>query len=239
MEEKVFVKFDKYDICGVLNSPTKDMKECVLIMHGFSSNKDKGAKNIQDVLTKHHIHSIRIDFDDFGESTFPFFEASVNYLKEKGYENVSLVGTSFGGAVAIALASEDDNIKRIFLRAPLSNPKELHLEKYGAKLVDKRIKEGSFDYVKGNGSIHKLSAQCYTDAYSYDLYSLTKKIQCPVFIAHGTDDKEVPLHQSEKLVSYCKEGELLIIEGAGHNLGVGSDFSKGQEAIVEFLSRTS
>ena len=44
-----------------------------------------------------------------------------------------------------------------------------------------------------------------------------KKVDCPIFILHGTRDRLISFRQSEMLASLVKHLELIPIEGGGHN----------------------
>ncbi len=131
-EEKVFFK-NKRDqkLCGILAEPTKK-DEIVIILHGFSSHKNTSARISASTLTKLNINSLRIDFSGCGESEGDFektlvseyvedVEATINFVKEKGYKKISLIGTSFGGLISLIIAVNHPEIQKILLRAPVSN----------------------------------------------------------------------------------------------------------------------
>ena len=44
-----------------------------------------------------------------------------------------------------------------------------------------------------------------------------KKVDCPIFILHGTRDRLISFRQSEMLAKLAKHLELIPIEGGGHN----------------------
>ena len=41
--------------------------------------------------------------------------------------------------------------------------------------------------------------------------------KCPIFILHGSKDRLIPIHHSEKLKKLQSSIDLTILEGFGHN----------------------
>lgn len=85
---KIFFKNSKKQkICGILDEPNSESDEIVIIIHGFSSTKDSGAKYVAEELSKRNINSIRIDLDNRGESE-PRFEKN-DYFWLCEYSNLN------------------------------------------------------------------------------------------------------------------------------------------------------
>ncbi|MCA9458990.1 MAG: alpha/beta hydrolase [Nanoarchaeota archaeon] len=127
-EKKVFFDGELGKVCGIL-SETKDKNEIVIIIHGFTTHKNTSAKIMAEDLCELGISSLRIDLDSFGESELDYYnasvsnyikqvEASVKYVEKIGFKNVSLIGSSFGGVVAIGYAMKYNNLNRMLLRYP-------------------------------------------------------------------------------------------------------------------------
>ena len=52
----------------------------------------------------------------------------------------------------------------------------------------------------------------------YDTRSLVSRLDVPVFVAHGTRDFTIPVRMGREVFESAKRrGELLLVEGAGHN----------------------
>ncbi len=61
------------------------------------------------------------------------------------------------------------------------------------------------------------------------------KVRCPVLVAHGTDDRVIPVDQGRKLFELAKEPkELIIIPGGDHFLVRGPD-DEYLDRLVEFI----
>jgi len=52
----------------------------------------------------------------------------------------------------------------------------------------------------------------------YDTRALVAKLDCPVWVSHGTRDVVIPVRMGRQVFNAARhKGELLIVEGAGHN----------------------
>ena len=52
----------------------------------------------------------------------------------------------------------------------------------------------------------------------YDTRAVVARLECPVWVAHGTRDVVVPMRMGRQVFAAARhQGELLIVEGAGHN----------------------
>jgi pimeloyl-ACP methyl ester carboxylesterase len=246
MEEKIFFngKFGK--ICGVLHR-VENSKEIVIVIHGFSSSKDTGAVNISQELNKVGVDALRIDLDNQGESELDFktgasvpnyikqVEAAIDYCKKIGYNRISLVGGSYGGTVAFAVAVVRPEIKRLLLRAPVVDYKEHALFEFGEKKLLEFKKQGRVPYFNKHGEKLFVTFDYIEKAYPYSMYKLAKKVKIPTLIVQGDKDDEVNPEYAKKAVKYFPNAKLHIIKGAGHNAGVDGDFSEWYLDIMDFF----
>src|SRR5205823_7572077 len=52
----------------------------------------------------------------------------------------------------------------------------------------------------------------------YDTRTIVARLECPVWVAHGTRDVVVPLRMGRQVFAAARHpGALLVVEGAGHN----------------------
>lgn len=178
----------------------------VVHCHGYGP-KTKGkdgdtAIALSRELTKKSISNFRFDFSGFGESEGEFIDvtvtgaiddlkSAVKYLKNLGIKNIALSGSSFGGNIVLNYIIIDKDIKAIALKAPVL--------RWDLPEIETSSKKFKHDIKK----------------YSVDF---SNKIYCPILIVHGTDDKDVPLDDSQKLCSKIENCELMIIKGGNHRL---------------------
>src|SRR3972149_4115310 len=113
MEEKTSFQNSKGDkLVGIVNKSNN--KDWILIMaHGFSSNKNtKNFVKLSEMLRTKGISSFRFDFWGHGESDGKFENITISeavddilnaikFVKELGYKNIGLLGSSFGGISSI------------------------------------------------------------------------------------------------------------------------------------------
>ncbi len=219
---KCFIRYKYGNICGILKEFNKD--NIVIICHGLTSSKDsRTGKALTDRLAKEHLSSLSIDLYAHGESDGKMHEltiskavesvvATYNYLKLQGYENISLVGSSFSGIVCLVTASVVE-IRSMVLKCPVFDY---------IKLLKARLKPEDIERWRKEGTLKQfdvfLGYELYEDALSYDVTEIARKVRCPILFIHGSGDKLVPPEHSEaafKLVS-SEEKELCIIKGADH-----------------------
>jgi len=246
IEEKVFFTNSKNQkLCGILNEPTKK-GEMVVIVHGFGSSKNTSAKNSASILARLNINSFRIDLNGCGESEGNFeectitdyaedVESTINFVKEKGYNKISLIGTSCGGIVCMAVALKHPEIQRMFLRAPVSDYPSQREEFYGKEMIQEWKEKGYMYKTKSDGTKLKVNYTFYEDAKNNVMYDKVKDIKCPAMIIHGDIDKTVSIEDSKKVVQNFPNAKLAIIKGAGHKLGVNGDFSQASELLKNFF----
>ena len=137
--ELVIYNNEGQQIYGVLHKPIGVEKApAVLMCHGFAGNKIGRYRiyvMLAQKLAEAGIASLRIDFRGCGESEGDFSDVTVETEvsdARKGLEflrkhsaidssKIGILGNSFGGAIAVHAAFQDQHIKSIALLAPLFN----------------------------------------------------------------------------------------------------------------------
>lgn len=135
-------------------------------------------------------------------------------------EEVILIGHSFGGRVAILIASESSRVGGIILcdsagikpRRKLNYYYKVYKYKLCRALGIRNIKSGSDDYNKLNGAMK----ETFVRVVNQDLTPLLIKITAPTMIIWGDKDMDTPLYMAKKLHKYINGSQLHILEGAGH-----------------------
>jgi len=248
MEEKVFFDGEFGKICGVLHKVDNN-SEIVIVLHGFSSNKETGAIPTAQTLNQIGLNALRIDFDNRGESELDFetgvtipnyvkqVEAAIKYVKDLCYKEISLIGTSYGGMVAFAVALSHPEIKRMVLRAPVVDYQKHSEWLYGKEEVKNIINKGyMIHHSKKKNKDYKVTSDFIEKSYPYSMYDHAQEIKIPVLILQGDEDKSVNYQDVQKVIKLFHDAKLHIIKGAGHNLGVNGDFSEGLQVMKEFFS---
>mgnify|MGYP003304705637 CR=1 FL=1 len=111
-EEKIYYKkSNAKKICGILNEANETNK-IVIMCHGIRGNKDECGAFVllSEKLLERGYSSFRFDFNGHGESDgldkdmtitkeIDDLECTINMLKEKGYNEFVLLGSSFGAGI--------------------------------------------------------------------------------------------------------------------------------------------
>ena len=198
-----------------------------------------------------------LDLPGFGKSELPrepydvknYSEIVSGFTSKLGLEKVIVIGHSFGGRIAIKLASKNpkflqgivlvdsagfvdktllNKLKRIIAKPlrPIFKLKPFHgLRKSIYRLI------GSEDYIAT-----PLLRETYLKIIGEDLSGDMKRIDTLTMIIWGAQDKDTPLKHAHKMNESIKNSELVVLEEAGHFsfLDKKEEFS---EALRNFLSK--
>lgn len=130
MEEKFYFKTsDGLRLCGILSKPQNSTNRCIILCHGITADKEENGifTNLAKELMESGFNVFRFDFRGHGESEgksvdmtvlgeVKDLEATVNFLKEKGYKDFGILDASFaGGAISVFSFARKDIVKALVL----------------------------------------------------------------------------------------------------------------------------
>ena len=107
-----------HQISGILAKPPGGTDRLAVLCHGFLSNKNSATNRaLTAMLLPQGIATLRFDFFGHGDSEGPFEKLTVGIAVQQtlaalglagshGYRKIGLVGSSFGGLVAILAAGQ-------------------------------------------------------------------------------------------------------------------------------------
>ena len=239
------------NLSAILSNPSSSFENTIMILcHGFTSSKDSNTyTTLSKQLDKSDISSFRFDFFGHGDSDGEIADITVSeavddilnaikYLKNIGYKNIGLFGSSFGGISSIMAASKSNDIDCLVLKAPVSDYKEQKILQMSEKEIND-WKENGYTLLKDDGLQIKINYKFYSDFDNNNGYIAAESIKIPTLIVHGDQDKSVPVEQSIKTSEIIKNCKLEIIKGAGHRFDGDGEFERMIELVIDFIVEDS
>jgi len=249
MSKKIFFENSKGNkICGILTTPKLKTKKIAILLHGFSSSKDCPTNlALEKILIADNIAVFRLDSYGRGDSEGKFEDITlsktidetkkaIELVKNQGYSKIALVGYSFGGMTAIAIASQIP-LAAVAFKSPVSEKLGEILANKSGYTLEEWKEMGYINYRSGSNLRFKVNYSLHLDTKNSELYKKAKKITAPTLIVHGDKDSIVPLEQSLKLNKAIPNSELKIVKGADHNYSEPKNFKKMVSLISQHLSK--
>ncbi len=222
-----------YDEVGSTDGPT------VLLMHGWGCSHET-VRSISACLES-RMHVINVDLPGHGKSAEPsgvwgvedftrLMERMVAKLKLK---ELILIGHSFGGRIALLMASRNDISKVVLVDAAGIKPKRgfgYYRKVYTFKLIKKilltiygkekgeakvekwRSRKGSADYRNSSPVMRKVMSKCVNE----DLKHVMPDIKAPTLLIWGADDTATPLSDAKTMEKLIPDAGLVSFDNCGH-----------------------
>lgn len=245
-------------LVDVAYMPTNTPKKIVVFLHGFKGFKDWGHFNeVMHFFAENNMVFVKfnfshnggtidqpIDFPDlesFGKNTISKELTDVKTVldwvvsgteipnNEKDLKDISIIGHSRGGGVAMLAAAYYKEITKVVTWAAVCSfhdrlPNDLNQWKedgviYMENTRTKQQMPMYYSFVEDlllNKSM--LSIEC-----------AVKKLRQPQLIIHGTNDATVPLNEAEKLSEWNPTAQLKVIEDGDHTFGIKHPFKKSDK----------
>ena len=199
------------------------------------------------MLTGQGIATFRFDFFGHGESQGPFEQltntlaveqalAALDFVRQRGYRQIGLMGSSFGGLVSILSAAQRTDLACLTLKCPVVDfAEELRLE-FGDEALAQWKATDTIPNIMGGLERIPLRYAFYEDSQRRIAYEPARSITTPTLIVQGDKDEHVPLHQSRLLYEALRvEKHLELLPGADHQFTRGEDFRKMTISIADWL----
>lgn len=163
--------------------------------------------------------------EDWGIYDYAAFVKS--FLDEQGIKSPTLVGHSFGGRVAIILASQGVCKRLVLVDSAGMKPRfnlrrAIKISRYKASVRRGKPLDGtgSVDY---NNTVPEMRA-VFVRIVNTFLEKLLPYISCPTLIVWGRSDEDTPPYMAKRLFRGIKNSELKFING-GHFAYAQSDLA--------------
>lgn len=247
-------------------SENKDKIPLVIFCHGFKGFKDWGCfPYMMERITDENFFTVSFNFsyngagdnenehseftrlDLFAKNTFSrelddlgciidyLFEHKENYNYDT--DNVTLIGHSRGGGIAILKTAEDKRITRLIVLASVST-----FDRYSDTLKKKWKEVGYFEVL--NSRTNQMMRMNYAliedlekNIERLDIQKAISKIKVPALLIHGTQDITVDYSNGEDLYnrSNKENTKLVLIEKTGHTFGAVHPYQGTTGALEEVL----
>ena len=227
----------------------KIFRKAILIVHGFAGGvyDFENLSHELECISNYDVFTFTLPGHDGNfkkkityESWIAKSEQQVEYLINKGYKKIYLIGHSMGGVIASHLATKYKEIKKLVLAAPafeyfgyehgkLSYSSLIHkpqqiVKQYGVRLALNRM--------------FKLPLSCVMELRKLvnTYYECPKYINIPTLIFWGENDNVVPKESVEYVYETIKENRKLIyVKESTHNLFKEDIDNKLTEEILKFF----
>ena len=215
----------------------------ILILHGWGSNSGRWQR-VKELLEKKGIEVLALDLPGFGIIPSPlkpwgrddYINWILQKVKEKNWEKFNLLGHSFGGGLAVKMATNFSEkidklilcaaaiIKRKSIKAYLfywiaflgrrifSLPGLKIFYPQAQKLVYKLA--GTRDYYVADGIMKETMKKI---AKEEDLEMILERIKTPTLILWGKKDDVLPLKDAYRIKEKIKRSQLRVLPGARHS----------------------
>ncbi|MCA0971220.1 alpha/beta hydrolase [Halobacillus litoralis] len=208
-------------------------KKGIIMCHGFRSNRSSRGRfdRLASTFQEKGYSVLRFDFGGCGESDnrpltlrgeVEDLTAAIEYVTEKGTEDLALFGHSLGARVCLE-AYQRDRIKTMMFTGAGTGPvqydwsAEFTTEQL-AELADTGFLTQSVEDPFRSSII--IPEEMLRDFDDFDQEELLSRVACPVYLIHGDQGEEailMPLTR-EGMVYLPKESQLTVFKGAAHDL---------------------
>lgn len=210
-----------------------DSSKMIIMVHGFTSDKSSRGRfdRLTATIQEKGYGVLAFDSSGSGESDddsinvakrIDDLNATVSYVKQLGYKDISFYGHSLGARVC--LEAYNDSISTMVLTGAGTGPVFYNWEDMFSEEQLKELKEtGNLTYFRPTDPLREkmvIEKQMLLDFEEFDQEKLLKRVDCPVLIIHGNEGWEEPQlskvsFQGKKWMS--EESEIKVIDGADHS----------------------
>ncbi len=204
--------------------PAADSKRVVIMVHGNGMNRDDpsiGTLDIAANLVKYGYNVLMFDLRGYGESdgntvSGGYYEkrdveGAVDYVRERGFKYVGVLGFSLGAVSSLLAGAEDPDIDAIVADSSFADLNDIMKPEFS-----KRTHAPQFFLHPILFMIKIMYRVDFTAIRPVD--AVAKIVPRPVLFIHGEADATIPVTHAYRLfqASQNQQNELWVVPEAGH-----------------------
>ncbi len=215
-------------------------------MHGYLSSSASFYKQLDFFSKDFNVYAP--DLTGFGKNKFMPYPYSLDdyilevkeYIKANGITRPHVIAHSFGGRVAVKMASQDSSVfnKMVLVGSaglkPKTTPKKI-IKKCAFNILKVFIKKEKLTafYSKDYNALNAVMKESFKLIVSEHLDEVLDVITTKTLIVYGKNDKETPPYMAKRFNKGIKNSKILALNG-GHFCFIDSPHKFNME-VKEFL----
>lgn len=240
--EAEYALINAHSVCYEQFGKGKD----IVFLHGWGASRTAFLFVAKRLSVKYR--TTILDFAGFGNSQEPdepytvseYADDVVKLFAVCGIKEATLVGHSFGGRVAIEIASKYPHLVERLILIDSAGLKPRRKPSYYVKVaIHKILKKFGKTGLKGSSDYAILSdtmKKTFINVVNYDQRGALCNIDAPTVVFWGNKDKETPIYMYKYFLKNVKNVQGFLLDG-GHFSYV-DDYAKFIAILSAYLSRT-
>ncbi|MGC3976121.1 MAG: alpha/beta hydrolase [Nitrospira sp.] len=233
-------------VSATLRRPDRPTDKAVVLCHGFMGFKDSWTNRaLSDGFARKGVATLRFDFFGHGQSSGNLKDLRLSTLthqtqevitllrEEEHFKQIGLVGSSFGGLIALLTAAQMPSLGGLGLRCPVFDFPALLRERFGETAIGMWRLLGRVPSAFAPIPLHY---QFYEECLEQDPRLAARALAVPTAIVHGEVDDVIPISHVQELAQYINAPKSLhIIPGADHRFSQPPDFQRMTDLLITSL----
>lgn len=226
--------------------PNTYSRKVVIMVHGNGHNRMDptiGTLDIASHLVKSGYNVLMFDLRGYGESDGNMvsggyyekqdLEGAVNYITERGFNRIGVLGFSLGAVTSLLAAAEDNDINSIVSDSSYADLTDIMKPEF-----TKRTRAPQF-FLKP--ILYLIKVMYGVDFAAIKPIDCVEQItQAPIFFIHGEEDDTIPVEHANRLFqsSQNPKAQLWIVPGAGHTRSYITHPDEYMHRVIAFFDAT-
>lgn len=216
-------------------SGKKSNNKTLVFLHGWGVDSKLWFKIAPELINKNY-NLYFLDLPGFGQSQDPntiyavddYKKIVYEFIKKLDIKKINLIGHSFGGRVALKIASENPDFLEKIVLVDAAGIVHNSRKKKILAIISKFIKpifmpsfmqplRKKFYVLIGSEYLENIKlSKIFSKVVMEDLSPFFSKIKKPVLIIWGENDKVTPLDDGKLMDKIIPKSKLVVLKNAGH-----------------------